>query len=1671
MNRRSVLSSLLFSVILICSIFVSQSVFSRTSTDNFSISTGNLYFPGDEIKLNIYSYNYSDRKNKKSDDLKFNIEILKIKDVSSFYSGQSSRYNIDVLSKDSLNLTYLTESVYSFKKYFKYSKDYSYNSMNESLPININTKGAYLVKVTSGNKIAYCGFIVSSLGIISKAGNNSMLAFVVDRKTGAPVSNVDLNFFLGQNKIGNGKTSEGIYFQTLTNSGSIPENEDIIPMIIGNYNDDLVVSDPYLFFGNSGNKFYTYIYTEQPVYRTNSEVNFKGTIRRNGFSGLEPLSNQELTIIIKDSKGAEVSKQILRTNEMGSFNGTYKIEEEAPLGDYTIYANIDENNSYSSSFTVEQYKKPEYKVTVKTDKGQYFGKDILKAEIESKYFFGSPVADADVEYNIYKVRYYKPWWQFSEYAWWYEDYYENQNDNQRFNGAEMIYSGTGKLNSEGKFEIEYSVNEDFKQENYNNGWYRPYYMDFDYRYIVQAKVIDKSRREISGNTTALVTRGAFNLNAKVDKYIYKPGEKVNIEVMANDFSDKPVQTNFDASIYKTTWSRYDYKEKKDLVTSISGKTLSDGKVIISYNIGDGVVEGAYSVDIKAVDDRANQIMTSSYFYVSKGDMWWYYNQAGGVQIIPDKDSYKPGEVCKALIILANPDATVLVTTNSDDIISYSVEKFTGTSKIIEIPITDKYMSNFEINVNYIYDGTFVNSGKNVLVIPEEKFLTVQIDPSKLIYKPGEEGEVKVKVVDSYGNAVSNAEISIGIVDESIYSIKEDNTKDIRKFFYGNRNVNVSTAYNSNNSSNGNSRLITIYERFNLKSLSDKNLATVKGRLLRKNGNPIGNAVIVINEDYFAATTDFDGNFEFKLPEGDYTVGAFYNERTKDDLVEIKLYKGQIKTITLYNDKDMNEFIYSEQTGMVSDDSRSGRTNAITTDELKLSAPEKKMKGEKDGDLSKSDFKEAEIRSDFRDAIFWSPYVVTDAYGYATVIVKYPDNLTSWRITSRVITEDTKVGQMTSTVITRKDLIIRMETPRFLQEKDEVTISTIIHNYLSAEKKTKIKFSGENISIEDNSEKNIVISPDTDVRIDWKIKVTEPLGEAKLYAEALTNEESDAVEVKVPLQPKGLKVDANTIADFSDEFKTETKTVNIPDGTDMRSTGMKLSIDPSLASTVLTALDELIGYPYGCVEQTMSRFLPTVVVANTFSELNVPLSDATKSELPKMVNKGLQRLYSFQHSDGGWGWWENDNSNPYMTAYVIYGFSLSKKAGYEINESAFKNGINAMKSQLNNADPKLDATTKAYMLYSLAVAGEKNEELNKKVIENLNPSEVNDYARSLIAMTYKLSGDESKALEELTKLESSMKSTGEGAAYWEGKEFHYRWQDDKVQTTAMALKAIVLIKNNSDLKDKIIRWLMMQRAGTAWRNTQETALVIYAITDYLKYSSELEPDYSVKIYVNGKIEAEKNITKEDVYKKSNFIKIDNSVMKPGQNEIKIEKSGKGKVYFSSYTTYYLSQENIYSQETGFRVEREYFKLEKYNSYTEDKITYRKKYFDGNVKSGDDILVKLKVYSKEENQYFMLEDPLPSGIEVIKDDWSFTIEDENNYKGYPYYYWRWWYADKEIRDNRVTFFSTYIGKGEYEFSYIMRAQIPGDYSVNPSKAMLMYYPEYNGNTDNFKFTVTD
>ena len=473
--------------------------------------------------------------------------------------------------------------------------------------------------------------------------------------------------------------------------------------------------------------------------------------------------------------------------------------------------------------------------------------------------------------------------------------------------------------------------------------------------------------------------------------------------------------------------------------------------------------------------------------------------------------------------------------------------------------------------------------------------------------------------------------------------------------------------------------------------------------------------------------DTGGNYKFNnIVRGKYQLSVYSNDGVIYKVEDLEVDKNTRHDILINeNELDAINNVRGEE-GEGEGENIYSWTDALPTKGVRK---EVSLQAVNESSANTVVYKEAVTRSNFVDAAFWTPSIMTGSDGRATVNFKMPDNLTKWRTTVRGMTAASSAGQDTIKTITRKDLIIRVETPRFFREGDELTVSTIVHNYLDQKKRTKISFKSDHLKLIESQINTpgystnqynqkagmyeLTVDKNTELRIDWRVLVNAVTDTIKINAEALTDKESDAIELKVPFLPKGLKKVLPVIAEMENQNE-EIVSFNIPEGTDLRSAKFMFNTSPSLSGTMLKALDELAGYPYGCVEQTMSRFLPTIIATNAFRQLKVPVKSGTVAELPKMVNEGLRKLYGFQQPDNGWGWWSNDQSSPYMTAYVVYGLALCKEAGYSVNESVLERGINKLASQFE--DSKIDETTLAYMIYSLstAVKGRYDDMLMKKI---------------------------------------------------------------------------------------------------------------------------------------------------------------------------------------------------------------------------------------------------------------------------------------------------------------------------------------------------------------------
>lgn len=1444
-----------------------------------------------------------------------------------------------------------------------------------TIPVPVKDKGVYLIEARVRGKRAMTTLIISEYGMVVKQSNNELLSFVVNTRSGERVSDFPLTITRGGEEMADARTNSDGIIRTpvpqIKERTAEEGQEDIeedwlwdyrrrLILLVGERDGNFVISDPYFYggYGSEGN-FRVYLHTDRPVYRPAQTVYYRGIFRSRNDDGTYAMPNGRDTVLveIEDTRGDVLKRDTLRLSDAGTFDSQLLLGDEPPLGTYSVKVWRKGASLYTQqwfSFSVEEYKKPEYKVTVTTDRSNYTKGDVINAKVQADYYFGSPVANAEVEYFIYRSRYWRPWWYGSEWAY----LYGSEDDDYSVYRMEMVHSGKGALKPDGSFAITYTTLATASD---------------DYVYRVQANVVDNSRRSISGARSVEVTRGEFYITASTDRYVYEPGKEATIDVrMATFDGDVPVARPFTVRVYHTWWEKIqpadstmspEYKKRMEQLWTGSGTTDASGKGQVKYAPDK---PGYLTVEITARDTRGTDITESTYIYVSdRSYARWDREGSSGVQIIPDKPAYKPGETMSALVIMPAANIDALITVEGSTLYSYQVERLNATSAIIHIPIEERYAPSFYLSAAAMVNEEMFSETERVSVIPEGKLLKLDVTADRDIYRPGDKGTLVIRALDESGSVVPNVDVAVAMVDEAVYAIRPDITPDIQRHFYG----------------------------------------------------PRWNEVQTSSSLYF----------------------SFYGDAVRMD-------------------RDATDALYGANRSRAREQHLASRTG-----DRSLAY----------GDVKGNMFLQPSVRKNFKDMMLWTPSARTGADGKATIPIELPDNLTTWRITARGVTANTAVGETTARVIARKDVMVRMETPRFLVQGDELLVATTVHNYLPGEKVAKIQFGGTNVRSQE-TERTVTIPANGEQRIDWK--VTAPAhGQAQLTVRALTNEESDAMELTVPVLPRGMQLATGALAQIEEPVGTKSLSLQLPSGADPTTGELYVTLSPSIAGSMLGALDSLIGYPYGCVEQTMSRFLPTIVIADALGKLNIPFDEKKKAELPKMVNKGLSKLYGMQHDDGGWGWWQNDQTDRFMTAYVIYGMSIAQRAGYTVMYDRYNNGLAALTRMAEEPlTKKSDLTTQAYMLYALSLAspGQPLKVVSDGIRQLSARDTISDYALALLTLASIESGDRSTGTSLASRLERRA-TVNDSYAYWQPKGSRWMWQGDQVETSAFAVRALLSARGQNAVVDRGVRWMLSQKQGAVWHNTRRTAMVIFSLVEYLKTTGEITPDYSIAVKVNGREVLSRRITSADVFKPEQRIKIEGAALRAGANAITIEKNGQGRLYSSARMTYYATGPALKTASAGFKVSRQYYLLHK--ERRGDIYVYSKKPFTGTVKTGDELFVKVKMTPDSRYDYVMLEDPLPAGCEVVTNTSGYTIPGEANYdekmrEERGYWRWLWWYADRNVRDEKVTFFAREMEPKAYEFTYIMRAQIPGKYSVMPSVGALMYYPEVRGNSDVLAVSIT-
>jgi hypothetical protein len=1230
---------------------------------------------------------------------------------------------------------------------------------------------------------------------------------------------------------------------------------------------------------------------------------------------------EELQVSIRDPKYNEVLKKTLKTNDFGTAELSMVLGDEPPLGHYNIQVSGPNASGYGH-FSVEEYKKPEYEVEVKAAQGHAILGDTIRLAVSGRYYFGEPVKDAQVSYEIYAnpYYYYYPWWRgrYAGYYWFAEEFYPRD----RGVSGQLVAQGEGRLDEKGRFELAFDSSK------------LPKNQDYDYDLTVRASVTDKSRRQIQGYGSVRLARAGIQLALYADRYSYRPGDRVAVNVQTTD----PEGTGLPAAV-KLSVQRQDndgkYREQfKDTI-----ETGKDGNGTYSFVTDQN---GYYQVTATAADKAGREASQTLWVWVAS-ETWRSPYRYAGLEVKADRQLYQPGDKAQILITSGFVDHPLLVTVEADRIEGYRLARFNGSLLTFDQPIEKSFAPTASIAAMTFAEGAYVNATQNLVVPPADKWLKLTIATDKPQYKPGESATYTLTLTDHQDKPVL-AELSFGLVDEAIYAIQPDRVPDIRKAYYGQRRRHVQT------------QTSFWFRAMGLGGGHQANEPMAQAAQPTAEGAP--------------------------RPAPSAAPGTM---------------------------RDVS--------GKSAEDSERGLV-------------------------------QPRMRKDFADSAVWLPTLLTDKEGKATVSFKMPDNLTTWRAKAVAITRDSLVGQEVHKIITRQNLMVRLECPRKFTERDEVTISAVVHNYLPAAKRCVVSLKNDGgVLTRSPRQVELDLPSGVDKRLDWLLRV-DTFRPIKLAVSALTDEESDAKELTLPVIPHGLKM---LEADAGSVEQAARVALTLPTDAEQKKAVMRISLSPSLSATMFESLEYLAGYPYGCVEQTMSRFLPTVVVANVLQKLGMK-NPKLEADLPKFVQAGLQRLYGFQHDDGSWGWWKQDKANGYMTAYVVYGLATARHADLAVSDQALNRGIEVLAKAIPSEE---DLDTRAYMIYAYAQVRQPEARWRDDLFSRRD--KLSDYALALLALTCHQAGEADRA-QELTQLLEKRAAVTQTTCHWGGAEAGYHWQRNNIQATAFALRAFVAANPKHQLVPKAVNWLCVQRRDNCWYSTKDTAAAIFALADHMKASGELNPDYEASVTLNGKPLKTFRVAGNALELKPTVIELGPDQIQQGQNAIEVTKNGKGSLYYACALEFYTKGEDFEPKSAGLKVTREYSRL--IPREQGNQITFDRQPLGREAKGGQEIEVRVTVEADKNYQYFMLEDMLPSGCEVVEDK-----SDLGERWG------RWWYycSNREARDEKMVFFSSHLPAGKHTFVYTLRAETPGEFHIMPAIASLMYQPDVRGTSAEGRLTI--
>jgi len=724
----------------------------------------------------------------------------------------------------------------------------------------------------------------------------------------------------------------------------------------------------------------------------------------------------------------------------------------------------------------------------------------------------------------------------------------------------------------------------------------------------------------------------------------------------------------------------------------------------------------------------------------------------------------------------------------------------------------------------------------------------------------------------------------------------------------------------------------------------------------------------------------------------------------------------------------------------------------------------------------------DIREEFVDTPAWEPAIVTDEDGLATVTVTLPDNLTTWRLDARAVTDGADgfmlVGQTTTDLLSTKPLLVRPLTPRFMVVDDVVQLGTIVNNNTGDAQTVEVTLQGTGFTLADGQEltQTVEIPAQGRQRVNWDVTILD-VPSVDLTFIAANDEYNDASKPTAS-QGEPLPVYKYETPEFVGtggsltDSGSRSELIALPRRFDVTQGELTIQVDRSLAAATVGGLEYLENFEHQCTEQTVSRFLPNVMSARALQNLGV-YDESLQANLDQQVNFALQRLYATQQVSGGWGWFPQSRDNPLVTAYALLGLVEARNSGYVVDATVINGAASYIETEINGYTPNAStqrANLHAFYLFARARAGYLDVSQSAVLFDRR--SQLNQDSKALLAMTLHLMNPADPRVNDLVADLVSAAILSSTGAHWEDEADSFYWVTD-TRTTALVLSALVQIDADNALIPQAVRWLMVARNGDHWETTQETAWAVMGLTDWMVASGELRPSYEFNVGLNGAAQdlADTTATSENVTDSETLKIAVADLLKDEANRLTFTRTeGQGNLYYTAFLNAYLPVEEVEPVSRGLVIDRAYYRVER-----DENGTQRIPVTSGQV--GDEIEVVLTIIAPNDLYYVMVEDPIPAGSAAVDPNLSTSSvlsesgQLTNTSNALRYGWGWWWFTRTEFRDEKVVMYADSLPAGSYEYRYTIRLGLAGEYRVMPPNGHEFYFPDVYGRGSGIIFTISE